>query len=494
MINATLNQAIQACEAALQQRLQQPSGTAPQTEFAIACRTLGNLLQGIGRFEEALNWHSRAVEPSPSAAAVYASFGRLYILQEQWQEACRAFQQTVQHDATYTEAYWKLAALANQMNQRQEALLYWFKALSLEPHKATAAGHRKLGDALLADHKPGRATLCYQRALQTNPNDELAYQGLGRSLEQQGHWQQAIGVYRRAIRQLKRPDRPLGWAYDAIGSVKVKQGRPAEAITLFRQAMQLDPTYPWSYHNLANVLLEQGKWQAAIQVVQQAIAQNPDYPWAYSQLGRARMALGDRAGAIAAHQTASALRGWQACRDRNYEFSQDWFTHNIPIWQQHLQPLCHQPHVRVLEIGSYQGMSACWLLDQVLTHPSARLVCIDPNFQPEFDRNLAKTAGATKVIKRVGHSHAVLPTLARGTFDLIYIDGCHLADHVRKDGLLSLPLLKPGGFLIFDDYWWTDPAYPGQDPKRGIDAVLRQAQAQLDVRHRGYQIIAQKRP
>ncbi|MGF1498253.1 MAG: tetratricopeptide repeat protein [Elainellaceae cyanobacterium] len=494
MINATLNQAIQTCEAAMQRQLQHPDGAVSQTEFAIACRTIGNLLQGIGRFEEALSWHSRAVEASPSAAAVYASFGQLYILQEQWQDACRAFQQTVQHDENFVEAYWKLAALSTRLDQRQEALLYWFKALSLEPHKATAAGHRKLGDALLADHKPSRAIFCYQQALRLDPNDIVAYQSLGQVLAQQGNFQQAIGVYRRAIRQLKRPDRPLGWAYDAIGSVKVKQGRYTEAIALFRQAIQVEPTYCWSYHNLTEVLLGQEKWRAAAQVAQEAIALSPDYPWAYSQWGRARLALGDRQGAIACHQTASALRGWEACRTRNYEFSQDWFTHNIPIWQQHLQPLCHQPQVRVLEIGSYQGMSACWLLDQVLTHPSARLVCIDPNFQPEFDDNLAKTGEAAKVTKRVGLSHQILPTLAPASFDLIYIDGCHLADHARKDGLLSLPLLKPGGLLIFDDYWWTDPDYPGQDPKRGIDAVLHQARAQLDIRHRGYQIIAQKRP
>jgi len=36
-------------------------------------------------------------------------------------------------------------------------------------------------------------------------------------------------------------------------------------------------------------------------------------------------------------------------------------------------------------------------------------------------------------------------------FDFIYIDGAHEAKFVIQDAVLALPLLKPGGYILFDD-------------------------------------------
>jgi len=45
-------------------------------------------------------------------------------------------------------------------------------------------------------------------------------------------------------------------------------------------------------------------------------------------------------------------------------------------------------------------------------------------------------------------------------FDLIYIDGNHLYDFVKKDILNSLKFLKKNGLIVLDDYrlsgWWKD--------------------------------------
>ena len=78
------------------------------------------------------------------------------------------------------------------------------------------------------------------------------------------------------------------------------------------------------------------------------------------------------------------------------------------------------------------------------------------------------------------------------SYDLIYIDGCHLASHVQQDATLSWRLLKAGGLLIFDDYSWTDPAHPGQDTQIGIDAFMRSIPEQAIVIHQDYQLIVQK--
>jgi len=64
----------------------------------------------------------------------------------------------------------------------------------------------------------------------------------------------------------------------------------------------------------------------------------------------------------------------------------------------------------------------------------------------------------------VGDSAVVLPRLAAERFGLIFIDGDHLADSVRSDVGLSLPLLEPGGILAVHDY--------GEDCVRDVQLVL----------------------
>ena len=112
----------------------------------------------------------------------------------------------------------------------------------------------------------------------------------------------------------------------------------------------------------------------------------------------------------------------------------------------------------MLEIGSYEGRSAVWFLENILTHPTSRLVCIDPFFDPRvemrFDHNVRLSGARERLEKRRGRSESVLPQLERASFDLIYVDGSHDAPFVLLDAMLSWELLKTGGILAFDDYEW----------------------------------------
>jgi len=58
-------------------------------------------------------------------------------------------------------------------------------------------------------------------------------------------------------------------------------------------------------------------------------------------------------------------------------FSVDWHSHNIPHWRRILERYRGQPKVRALEIGSFEGRSTIWLLENILTHETAHIDCID---------------------------------------------------------------------------------------------------------------------
>jgi predicted O-methyltransferase YrrM len=48
------------------------------------------------------------------------------------------------------------------------------------------------------------------------------------------------------------------------------------------------------------------------------------------------------------------------------------------LFERLLAPYRGQP-AKFLEIGSYEGASAIWMLKNILTHPDARITCVDDN-------------------------------------------------------------------------------------------------------------------
>lgn len=179
------------------------------------------------------------------------------------------------------------------------------------------------------------------------------------------------------------------------------------------------------------------------------------------------------------------------------KFTQDFFSPIIPLWEKYLLPRFIDKPCVALEIGSYEGMSAAWLLKNILTHPKSRITCLDiwivdthngrnNDYGATFDLNMAE-AGGGKVTKLSGVSNLVLRSLT-DQFDFIYIDADHHAKAALSDAILCWPLLKKDGIIIFDDY-----NHPDYDAKTGIDAFLAIWANELDVIYKGRQVMAEKR-
>ncbi len=58
----------------------------------------------------------------------------------------------------------------------------------------------------------------------------------------------------------------------------------------------------------------------------------------------------------------------------HYDFTSDWFGGHIPTWTRLFADLAGKPNLAFLEVGSYEGRSTVWLLGNVLTHRTARIV------------------------------------------------------------------------------------------------------------------------
>lgn len=182
----------------------------------------------------------------------------------------------------------------------------------------------------------------------------------------------------------------------------------------------------------------------------------------------------------------------------NYQFSEDWFTPNIPVWKHTLKKLAKKKHIKALEVGTFEGRSALWLLENILTHETSSLICIDTypetltHAQGIFENNLKIGKFENRVELFVKDSLELLPQLESQKFDLIYLDGHHEGDLIFKESELCWPLLNRSGILIFDDYLWPAIHHVGQSPKDGVDSFLKKRASKIKILHQNYQVIVKK--
>ena len=178
----------------------------------------------------------------------------------------------------------------------------------------------------------------------------------------------------------------------------------------------------------------------------------------------------------------------------NYEFTNEWFENSAKkIWTQILNQT--KPK-KILEIGSYEGASTCFLIDTLsLYHDSFEIHAIDTwdggiehkemkiNMKLVEERFKKNTSNAikksTKAIELITYKKKSINALSElitnqksNYFDFIYIDGSHMASDVLSDAILSFELLKINGMMGFDDYLWKLPNSNNllTNPKIAIDS------------------------
>jgi predicted O-methyltransferase YrrM len=190
-----------------------------------------------------------------------------------------------------------------------------------------------------------------------------------------------------------------------------------------------------------------------------------------------------------------------------YRFQTDWFSSTISEWEETLAVYKAKPHLSFLEIGSFEGRSAIWLLDNILTDPTSHLTCVDTwhgsaehegtgldftKIEVNFDYNIQASGKAQQVRKIKGLSAIELKKLPIDSYDFIYIDASHKASNVLEDAVLSWQLLREGGLIIFDDYVW-EPQYAKIDsPQIAINAFVTCYADKLKVLRQGMQMTIQK--
>ncbi|MGB3401844.1 MAG: tetratricopeptide repeat protein [Microcoleaceae cyanobacterium] len=176
-------------------------------------------------------------------------------------------------------SYYKLARQAVTQGKLSEAVTHYQRALDQNPQNIIA--YQELGNIFLKLQKPEQAIQSYQKAVALQPKLPQTYHNLGEAYAQLEQWTEAISVYQTAI-QLK-PD--FSWSYNNLADIYLKLGQWTQAINYYRKAIKLNPNFALSHHNLGEAYSKLEQWEKAISAYQQAVQLNPKFVWSQYHLG-----------------------------------------------------------------------------------------------------------------------------------------------------------------------------------------------------------------
>ena len=222
-----------------------------------------------GKFEEAINECKRAIEITPEAAIAY-----------------------------------KIAGNATQAMGKVDAAKYWYnEALEIDPNFAEI--HANLGSIYARQKLWQKSIVCCQKAIEIKPDLVVAYRNLAQVFVQSGYPQVGAEYWYEALTL------DINWAtaeeHFTLGNTLLQFGQLEKAISCYRRAIQLQPSYADAYHNLGEVLSVRGEWEDAIAVYQQAIGLKPNFDGSHYGLGKALASVDRREEGIACYRRAIEL-------------------------------------------------------------------------------------------------------------------------------------------------------------------------------------------
>lgn len=186
-----------------------------------------------------------------------------------------------------------------------------------------------------------------------------------------------------------------------------------------------------------------------------------------------------------------------------YEFSKSWFD-GSELKRKLLVYVDKSKQIDVLEIGCFEGASACFFSDNILDHESSTLDCVDPFFISgtvdgittrfivdktidTFKSNISKSKNSGKITFHNETSDDFFEKNKK-MYNLIYIDGCHEPDYITRDLNNAFKVLEKGGIIWMDDYRGGS----GDIIKNTIDSILQNYLGQFILIHMGYQLAIRK--
>jgi tetratricopeptide (TPR) repeat protein len=149
-----------------------------------------------------------------------------------------------------------------------------------------------------------KALPLFKQYLQTHPDSNIAWFGVGSCYGELGLYQEARQAYKQVIRL--KPD--LAEAHYNLGLAYGNLGHYQEALEAYKQVIRLKPDLAEAHYNLGLAYGSLGRYQEALEAYKQAIRLKPDYAEAHNNLGFTYGNLGRYQEALEAYKQAIKLK------------------------------------------------------------------------------------------------------------------------------------------------------------------------------------------
>ncbi|ERF74019.1 hypothetical protein EPUS_03834 [Endocarpon pusillum Z07020] len=171
--------------------------------------------------------------------------------------------------------------------------------------------------------------------------------------------------------------------------------------------------------------------------------------------------------------------------------------------------------LHVLEVGSFEGASTTWILDNLMDHAESTMTVIDTfeggmehqaaenaqkynmsTLESRFRANVAKCEHVNKLRVMKARSDNALLALRQESahFDFVYVDASHVAIDVLHDAVVCWRMLNVHGVMVFDDFRWKGYMEDCYNPHVAILGFLRCAAPEIETRETESQMWVTKVP
>ena len=206
-----------------------------------------------------------AARPEVIGADFCFELGNALALQGKRNEAAASFQQALQKQPNYTEAYINLGIVLRQLGQLEEAANSYRQAIALQPYQALA--HFSLGNVLSDLENLQEAVRSYEQAIALQPDLRNAHYHLGNIYHKLEDKERSIDCLQKASAIQNNLPLDSARSYCFLGIDLRWQGRQEEAAIAFKKALELEPQLSGAHQHLCGLLRDLGDLAAAREAV-----------------------------------------------------------------------------------------------------------------------------------------------------------------------------------------------------------------------------------
>jgi tetratricopeptide (TPR) repeat protein len=252
---------------------------ALKRDLADAHSNRGIALASLQRLDEALSSYGRAIALKPDYAQAYNNRGTVLSDLQRPAEALADFTKAIALDPLYAKAFNNRAGVLAELGRHEEALQDHERAIACHPEIADS--HAKRGGLLIVLARARDALESYDRAIALDPNLSGAHDGRGTALAMLGRPQDALESHDRALAL----DPASAVAHNNRGAALAALRRPAEALEAHDRALALDPSSATAHNNRGSALALLDRREEGLKSLERAIALKPDLIQAHTNRG-----------------------------------------------------------------------------------------------------------------------------------------------------------------------------------------------------------------